>query len=53
MNHYSLSDIHIGMKASFSVQITEAVQNMFTEMSGDINPMHLSKDICVRGGVQR
>lgn len=50
MNHYSLSDIYIGMKASFSVQITESAQNMFTEISGDINPMHLNKDVCILGG---
>ena len=52
MNHYSLEDISLGMKESFSVQITENVQKMFTELSGDVNPMHLNKDMCISGGVQ-
>lgn len=52
MNHYSLEDISLGMKESFSVQITENVQKMFTELSGDVNPMHLNKDMCIFGGVQ-
>ena len=50
MNHYRLEDIRLGMKESFSVQITENVQKMFTELSGDVNPMHLNKDICISGG---
>lgn len=50
MKHYSLSDIYVGMKEVFSVKITEETQNTFTELSGDINPMHLDKDICVSGG---
>lgn len=53
MKHYSLSDIYVGMKEVFSVKITEETQNTFTELSRDINPMHLDKDICVSGGVQR
>lgn len=52
MNHYRLEDIRLGMKESFSVQITENVQKMFTELSGDVNPMHPNKDICISGGVQ-
>ena len=50
MNHYRLEDIRLSMKESFSVQITENVQKMFTELSGDVNPMHLNKDICISGG---
>ena len=50
MNHYSLEDISLGMKGSCSVQITENVQKMFTELSGDVNPMHLNKDMCISGG---
>ena len=52
MKHYSLSDIYVGMKEVFSVKITEETQNTFTELSGDINPMHLDKDICVSGGTK-
>ena len=50
MNYYRLEDISLGMKESFSVQVTEKVQAMFTELSGDVNPMHLDKDMCIMGG---
>ena len=52
MNHYTLSDIKVGMKESFSVKITQEQQDMFTQLSGDVNPMHLNKNDCISGGVQ-
>ena len=52
MNHYTLSDIKMGMKESFSVKITQEQQDMFTQLSGDVNPMHLNKNDCISGGVQ-
>lgn len=48
MNHYTLSDIKVGMKESFSVKITQEQQDMFTKLSGNVNQMHLSKDICAK-----
>lgn len=48
MNHYTLSDIKVGMKESFSVKITQEQQDMFTKLSANVNQMHLSKDICVK-----
>lgn len=50
MNHYTLSDIKVGMKESFSVKITQEQQDMFTQLSGDVNPMHLNKNDCISGG---
>lgn len=44
MNHYTLEDISIGMEESFTVTVTEDMQKKFTEISGDVNPMHLSSD---------
>ena len=52
MNYYRLEDISLGMKESFSVQVTEKVQAMFTELSGDVNPMHLDKNMCIMGGTK-
>lgn len=52
MNHYTLDDIRVGMKESFTVDITEDMHDSFTKMSGDVNPMHLDKNKCLRGGVQ-
>ncbi len=50
MNHYTFEDLHVGMKESFTVEITEKMQRAFTDMSGDINPMHLDKSKCLAGG---
>ena len=50
MNHYTMADLHVGMKESFLVKITQEQQDMFTKMSGDLNPMHLNKEECLRGG---
>lgn len=52
MNHYRFEDLYVGMKESFTVEITEEMQRSFTNMSGDVNPMHLEKDECLMGGVQ-
>lgn len=53
MNHYSMSDIAIGLEEKFSVKITEEMMKSFRDITGDINPMHTDKDECIRGGVQR
>jgi len=52
MNHYTFEDLYVGMKESFTVEITEEMQRSFTNMSGDVNPMHLDKNECLTGGVQ-
>ena len=43
MNHYTFEELSVGMEESFSVTVTEEMHNKFTELSGDINPMHLSE----------
>lgn len=50
MNHYSMSDIAIGLEEKFSVKITEEMMKSFRDITGDINPMHTDKDECIRGG---
>ena len=50
MNHYRFEDLYVGLKESFTVEITETMHRLFTDMSGDINPMHLDKNECLRGG---
>lgn len=52
MNHYTFEDLYVGMKESFTVEITEDMQRSFTNMSGDVNPMHLDRNECLAGGVQ-
>ena len=50
MNHYTFEDLYVGMKESFTVEITEDMQRSFTNMSGDVNPMHLYKNKCLTVG---
>ena len=52
MNHYTFEDLYVGMKESFTVEITEDMQRSFTNMSGDVNPMHLDKNECLAGGTR-
>lgn len=52
MNHYTFEDLYVGMKESFTVEITEEMQRSFTNMSGDVNPMHLDKNECLMGGTR-
>lgn len=40
MNRYTIEELHPGMEAHFSTQITEEMIDKFTEISGDINPLH-------------
>ena len=44
MNHYSISDLSIGHKESFTTEITSAMFDKFREITGDINPLHNDKD---------
>ena len=52
MNHYTFEDLYVGMKESFTVEITEDMQRSFTNMSGDVNPMHLYRNECLIGGTR-
>lgn len=40
MNNYTYEDITVGMKESFSVEITDEMRNKFRDITGDINPLH-------------
>lgn len=40
MNHYTIQELVPGMKASFSVTVTEEMLQKFLEISGDVNPLH-------------
>lgn len=44
MNAYTMESIKIGMEESFEVEITQDMQDQFTKLSQDINPMHLSAE---------
>lgn len=40
MNEYRYEDIEVGQAESFEVQVTEAMEDRFRELTGDINPLH-------------
>ena len=47
MNEYSYDQIKIGLKESFSKMISSQMEDMFRELSGDINPLHRDDDFAV------
>lgn len=40
MNNYSMEQIEIGMRESFSVKVTEEMMAQFESITGDHNPLH-------------
>lgn len=44
MNEYSIVDISLGMKESFSVTVTDEMMKSFLDITGDVNPLHVSND---------
>lgn len=50
MNEYEFKDLKIGMTEEFFVKITEEMQNDFRKITGDINPMHSSKEFAKQRG---
>ena len=43
MNHYAYDDIPIGFSITFAVVITEETASHFTDITGDVNPLHTDK----------
>lgn len=41
MNEFKISDIHLDMKASYEYLVTKENLDLFTKITGDINPMHV------------
>ena len=50
MNEYEFKDLKIGMIEEFSVKMIEEMQNDFRKITGDINPMHSSKEFAKQRG---
>lgn len=40
MNEYTISELEVGMKASFTRKITKEMEDCFRNISGDENPLH-------------
>lgn len=52
VNIFRFEDLAIGQKASFSVLLTEEKHTMFTQLSGDINPLHMDEEYAKSQGFQ-
>lgn len=50
MNHYSINDLSIGHKETFSTEITTEMFTKFREITGDINPLHNDEDFARKLG---
>lgn len=50
MRDYALNDIEIGMKESFSRQITDKMEDAFRNITGDENPLHFDDKYAVEIG---
>lgn len=44
MNHYTFDEIEEGLTESFQVTVTEEMQQAFTKLTGDVNPMHMTDE---------
>jgi len=44
VNRYSFEDLSIGMKESFSREVTASMLEDFCRMTGDVNPLHTDED---------
>lgn len=47
MNKFRLKDLKVGMKANFSVVITEDMQEKFLFITQDTNPLHIDQEYAV------
>lgn len=50
MNHFQYEEIGIGQKESFSVTITEEMQDSFRKITGDVNPLHADTKYAAQKG---
>lgn len=50
MNEYRYTDIEIGYQESFNVVIDRNKMNMFQNITGDKNPLHINNDFANMGG---
>lgn len=50
MNTYTFAEIQEGMTASFTKEITDQMENLFREISGDENPLHKNDDYAMEIG---
>lgn len=50
MNSYRYSELEIGHAEAFSVEVTEAMMDLFLKLSGDVNPLHTDERYAKENG---
>ena len=50
MNQYTYEEITIGQKESFTVTVTEEMQNAFRRITSDQNPLHADAEYAAKKG---
>lgn len=50
MNEYKIQDLKVGLKESFTAEITEDMMSKFLSITGDENPMHLDRSFAESKG---
>ena len=53
MNQYKYDEIELGLKAEFTVTVTEDMQERFRGITGDVNPLHRDDGFAVEKGFER
>ena len=52
MNHYTLSELHVGLSAEFSYEVTPEKMALFFELTGDDSPIHMDADYAAQRGYE-
>ena len=50
MNRYGFDDLFVGMSAQFKRKIDGEMIDSFSQVSGDLNPLHIDSDYARRSG---
>lgn len=50
MEKYNWSDLFVGLNIEFEQLVTQEHMNLFKELSGDINPLHIDNDFALSQG---
>jgi len=50
MNSYKFADLAVGMTERFEVEITENMMDKFIDITGDVSPIHVSREYAVDHG---
>lgn len=48
MNEFTFADISVGQEGKFAYTVTQEKQDLFTTLTGDINPMHIDSEYATK-----